>query len=39
MADIQDLLMHASDRVSRRSIGTARQEVAAEMMTRYSLAR
>ncbi len=38
VADIQDLLHHSSDHMSRRYIGNARQEVAAGLATKWSLA-
>lgn len=38
VADIQDLLKHKSDRVSRMYIGEARQDVAAALGPKYSLA-
>lgn len=38
VADIQDLLHHTSDHMSRRYIGNARQEVAAGLAVKYSLA-
>jgi integrase len=38
IADIQDALHHTSDRMSRRYIGNARQEVAAGLAKKWSLA-
>jgi len=38
VADIQDALHHTSDRMSRRYIGNARQEVAAGLAKKWSLA-